>query len=397
MNACARLGPVALACFALTATEGAGQTLDVPGYALGVSTWADAGPLGPGGTTLLGRFRVMPTLTSGPWTLDAAYEHILSRTPEGGGMSITTPGGAAASGSDWLGVDWTVRSTDRTAWRHRFDRLSLALDAGPVSVTVGRQAISWATALFLTPADPFAPFDPSDPFRAYRGGVDAVRVRAFPGPFSEVEGVMRAAETAEGNTLTALARGQLSRGGWALGGWAGLLHDEGAAALFATGAVGATAVRGEMAFRKDPGGGPLVRSTLGADRRYSAGGRDLFVIVEIQYDGYGAATPSELLTVAASPAYLRGEMQTLGRWTGAAQVSFQLHPLVSVDGLVLLDVEDGSALLAPGASWSATSAASFRFGAFLSEGTAGFDGTGGLRSAYGSTPTVAYLSLSWFF
>jgi hypothetical protein len=90
-------------------------------------------------------------------------------------------------------------------------------------------------------------------------------------------------------------------------------------------------------------------------------------------------------------------MQTLGRWTGAAQVSFQLHPLVSVDGLVLLDVEDGSALLAPGASWSATSAASFRFGAFLSEGTAGFDGTGGLRSAYGSTPTVAYLSLSWFF
>ena len=388
---------VALLCpFTLPSAANA-QTVDLTGYALGVTTWADDGPLGPGGTTLLGRFRVMPTVTSGPWTLDAAYEHVLSRTPTGGGISITTPGGTSASGSDWLGVDWDLRSTERSDWRHRFDRLSLTLDAGPVSVSVGRQAISWATALFLTPADPFAPFDPSDPFRAYRGGVDAARVRVFTGPFSEVEGVVRAARTTAGTTVTALARGQLSRGGWALGGWAGLLHDEGAGAVFATGALGATAVRGEMALREDPHGGALARATVGADRRFLPGGRDLFAVVEIQYDGYGASSPSELLTTATSPAYLRGEMQTLGRWTGASQVSYQLHPLVGVDGLVLVDLGDGSALVAPGLSWSATSAASVRLGVFVSRGDAGFDGTGRLRSAYGSTPTVAYASFSLFF
>lgn len=386
----------ALGCCALHATPIRAQTLDVSWYTLGVTTWADDSPLGPGGTTLLGRFRVMPTVTSGPWTLDAAYEHVLSRTPEGGGTSVTTPGGAAASGSDWLGVDWTVRSTDRTEWRHRFDRLALTLDEGPVSVTVGRQAISWATALFLTPADPFAPFDPSDPFRAYRGGVDAARVRIFTGPFSEVEGVVRAARTAVGTTVTALARGQLSRGGWALGGWAGVLHDESAAALFATGALGGTAVRGEMALREDPDGGALMRATLGADRRFVPGGRDLYAVAEVQYDGYGAARASELLATATSAAYLRGEMQTLGRWTGATQVSYQVHPLVGLDGLVLLNLGDGSGLVAPGLSWSATSSASVRLGAFLSVGAGGFDG-GGLRSAYGSTPTVAYASFSLFF
>lgn len=387
----------ALLCCLLSGSPLDGQTVGLTGYALGVATWADDGPLGTGGTTLLGRVRVMPVVTGGRWTLDAAYEHVLSRVPEGGGVSITNPGGTAAAGSDWLGVDWTLASTDRSTWRHRFDRLNLALDAGPVSVTVGRQAISWATALFLTPADPFAPFDPSDPFRAYRGGVDAVRARVFTGPFSEVEGVVRATETAGGTTLTALARGQLSRGGWSLGGWAGRLHDQGAAALFAAGAVGATAVRTEMAVREDPGGGALMRATLGADRRFTAGGRDLFAVVEVQYDGYGAAEPSELLVVAASPVHRRGEMQTLGRWTGATQVSFQLHPLVSVDALALLDLLDGSALLAPGLSWSATSSASLRLGTFLSRGASGMSGAGGLKSAYGSTPTVAYASFSLFF
>ncbi|HSG07632.1 MAG TPA: hypothetical protein VLA36_04730 [Longimicrobiales bacterium] len=397
MSARLPLWAVAVLWSCLQTAPATGQTLDVTGYALGVSTWADDGLLGPGGAALLGRFRIMPIVRSGPWTLEAAYEHVVSRVPEGGGFAVTTPGGASASGSDWLGVDWSLASSARSSWRHRFDRLSLALDAGPVSVTVGRQAISWATALFLTPADPFAPFDPSDPFRAYRGGVDAVRMRAFTGPFSEVEAVVRAAETTAGATLTALARGQLSRGGWALGGWAGLLHDEGAAALFATGAAGSTAVRGEMAFREDPDGGPLVRATLGADRNFLVDGRDLFAVVEVQYDGYGAATPSDLLRVAGSRPYARGEMQTLGRWTGAAQASFQVHPLVGLDGLVLADLGDGSALVGPGVSWSASSSASLRLGCFLSVGEGGFDAADGLRSAYGSTPTVAYLSLSWFF
>ena len=394
MNTGARGWIAALTCLAIHATAAEAQTLDVSGYALGLSAWADEGPLGPGGATYLGRFRVMPTLSAGPWTLDAAYEHLISRVPEGGGFSITTPGG---TGSDWLGLDWTLRSTDRTQWRHRFDRLNIALDAGPVTATVGRQAISWATALFLTPADPFAPFDPSDPFRAYRGGVDAVRARAFTGPFSEVEVVVRAADSDLGSTLTALARGQLSRGGWALGGWAGILHDEGAAAVFATGAAGATAVRGEMSLREDPAGGALLRGTLGADRRFTAGGRDLFVVVEVQYDGYGAATASELLEVATSPPYRRGEMQTLGRWTGATQLSYQVHPLVSVDGMVLLSMIDGSALMAPGVTWSATSSASLRVGSFLSAGSAGLDPGGSLMSEYGSSPTTLYASLSWFF
>ncbi|MGD8319528.1 MAG: hypothetical protein PVJ02_03720, partial [Gemmatimonadota bacterium] len=375
----------------------AGQSLDLSGYALGVVTHSGSGALGSGGTALLGRGRIMPVVTWDAFTLDVAYEHLLQRTPPGGGFSITTPGGTGVRGGDWMGADWDIRSTSRSSWRHRFDRLSLAFDAGPLSVTVGRQAISWATTLFLTPGDPFAPFDPSDPFREYRGGVDAVRVRAFTGPFSEVEAVVRPADVPGGSTLTAVARAQMSRGGWAFGAWAGVVHDQGAATVFATGAAGATALRGSLSLRRDSVGDAVLRTAVGGDRRFTVADRDLFGVVELQYDGFGAASTEELLAAARSGPFGRGEMQTLGRWSAATQWSYQAHPLVSLDALALVNLEDGSALLAPGLSWLATASASLRLGLFYGAGGDGLSSDGGLQSEYGAVPTVGYAALSVFF
>lgn len=372
------------------------QTWDLSAYALGVGLGAGAGDLGPGGATLLARTRLMPHLTLGTVRVDVAYEHVLTRSPAGGAPALL-PGTAEVRGGDWLGADWALRTTDRTSWRHRLDRLSLAWEGDRASLTVGRQVISWATTLFLTPADPFVPFDPSDPFREYRAGVDAVRLRVFPGPFSEVEGVVRATRTPDGTTLTALARVQTGVGAWAVGGWAGALHDEAAGAVFATGAAGATALRGELSLRRSGGGSAVLRAAAGADRRATFSGRDLFLVAEVQFDGFGAGRASNLLHVAESKMFLRGEMQTLGRWTGAAQASLQVHPLVSVDGLVLASLTDGSALVAPGISWSATSAAAVRLGAYLGLGPQGADPGTGLASEYGPVPALGYLAVSWFF
>lgn len=374
----------------------AGQSLDLTGYALGVDVTSGSSALAASGTTLLGRLRLMPRLVGGPVTVDVAYEHVLRRTPPGGGFSITNPGGSAGTSGGWLGLDWTVRSTSRTSWRQRFDRLNVSVDAGAMKITAGRQAISWATTLFLTPADPFSPFDPSDPFREYRGGVDAVRVQAFPGPFSEVEAVVRGADTPLGRKVTALARAQTSRGGWAVGAWGGVLYEQGAGALFATGAVGATALRAEAEIRKAPSGGTTVRASVGADQRFSVAGRDLYAVVEVQYDGFGATRAQGLTAVATSLPYARGEMQVLGRWEAATQVSYQLHPLVSVDAMGLVNLDDGSALLAPGITVSVTGSVSARLGAFAGVGRRGLS-LAGLASEYGEVPKLGYLSLSWFF
>ncbi len=379
------------------------QKLGVSAYVLGVATQAGGSLFGPGGTSLLGRFRLMPVWTDGAVTVDLAYEHILTRTPVGGSITITSPGGAAGSSGDgdWLVLDGSIHRSDRTSWRHRFDRLSVGADLGAVSVTVGRQAISWATTLFLTPADPFSPFDPSDPFREYRGGVDALRVRVFPGPFSEIEIVVRPATTPTGTTLTALGRFQTSRGGWAFGAWAGAVHDDPAGALFASGALGATGLRGEAAVRRGGRHDSVLRAALGADRRFTVAARDLYALLEVQFDGFGAKRPADLIGVSSSSPYVRGEMQTLGRWTAAGQVTWQAHPLVGLESLALVNLEDGSALIGPAVSWSATSAASVRVGAFFGAGadalTPSPGAPPGLASEYGPIPFVAYASVSVFF
>lgn len=369
--------------------------LEVRGYALGVGSYAGESDFADAGATWFGRGRGMLTWDADELSFEAAYEHVLQRQPAGGGFGITNPGGSRVS-TDWLPLDWTIHESDRSTWRHRFDRLALGWARGPLEFAVGRQTISWATTLFLTPADPFAPFDPSDPFREYRGGVDALRVRASTGPFTEVEAVVRPAETPEGTTMTALARMATSRGTWAFGGWAGMLHDEAAGALFTTGAVGGTSVRSEVAVRRGVDGGAILRASAGLDRFFQPTGRDLFAIVEVQYDGYGATSADELLDVALSPAYGRGDLQVLGQWTLATQASWQIHPLVAVDALALTNVLDPSLLFAPGLSWSTTGSASTRLGFFFGAGdgaTAPFSP----GSEYGSVPAIAYVSGSIFF
>ena len=369
--------------------------VDVTGYWLSVASHATESDVGGGGTTALGRGRLMIAAEGGAMTVDLAYEHVVSRQPDGVAFAITAGGEGAGTG-DWLGTDWEIASSTDSEWRHRFDRLGLGFSAGPIDITLGRQAISWATTLFLSPADPFAPFDPSDPFREYRGGVDAIRVQAFTGPFTEIEAVVRATEAAFGTATTALARAQTSTHGWALGAWAGVLHDEAAAAVFATGALGSTAVRTEVALREGPSGGAKLRGAFGLDRFFTPGGKNLYVLAEIQYDGFGARDRSKLFEITLSKPFTRGDMQALGRWTLAGRITYQIHPLVGLDALALMNGDDRSALLAPGLSWSATRAASVRFGAFTGLGASTIL-PDDLGSEYGAIPALGYVALSWYF
>jgi len=389
---------IALVAVVLPAGGASGQDFDFSGYSLGVGTNMRNSPALPGGSGFVGRFRLMPVATLGDLVLDVAYEHVLTRTPRGGGFSITNPGGGGAS-TDWLDLGWTVREDEETTWFHRFDRLALSFEAGAFEFTAGRQAISWATTLFMTPADPFSPFDPSDPFREYRGGVDALRIKTFPGPFSELELVVRGADTPAGATTTALLRGQTSMGGgaWSVGAWGGALHDEAAGAAFITGSLGATAVRAEATLREHPDGGTALRLSTGADRFFRPADRDLYVIVEFQYDEFGAKEASGLLGAATSPPYQRGEMQSLGTNTLALQASYQIYPLVSVAVMGLTNLDDLSELLSLSLGWSASQSASVSLGMFIGAGDDALDPVTGFASEYGLVPRIAYASVNWFF
>ena len=383
-------------CVALGAADLRGQLLDVSAYYFNSVSRSGDSPVNDAGASDFQRLRIMWAPAAGPLALDVAYEHTLllkGRDVLATGVVVLVP---EASGN-WLTLDWTVDEGDHFSWRHRFDRLGLTVPlGGAAELSVGRQVVSWASTLILTPADPFTPFDPADPFREYRAGVDAVRFRAYPGPFSEIDIVVRPVSAMDGDRITALARAKTNWRGWDLGAWGGIVFDQPAGALSLVGELGPWAVRTEVVVRSE-GDDVVLRGTVGIDRRFSAGGRDLYLIVEYQHEGFGAGSSDDLLGVLMGGPFQRGELQVLGRDELAVQASYQIHPLWGIDFLTLTSLVDGSALLSGGGSWSVGPNSSLRGGFFIGMGDDTVDLGTGFRSEFGPQPTVAYLSLSHFF
>ena len=392
-----------LTLLTLLAAPASAQQSGLTGYYLNLWTRVGGSTLGgPSNGSAFQRVRLMWEGDAGPALLDLAHEHALTfRQPGTLGAQLFTAAAGSPSGGDWLSLDGDFDGGEGVVWRHRMDRLSVRVDLGPnADLVVGRQPISWATTLLLTPGDPFSPFDPADPFREYRIGVDAARLRYYAGAFTQLELVARPARSGPDGqtTLTLLARGATNHRGWDFGAWTGIVHDTFGAAAFLTGALGGWAARTEVAVRRVEGR-TAVRGSAGLDRFVAAGGRELYVVIEYQHDQLGAASPDDLLSVAAGRAFAQGEMQALGRDVAALQLSYQLHPLVSASGIALASLRDGSLLLGPGLGYSATQNVGVRLGAFVGVGEgAALDGAAArLGSEFGAIPRVLFLSTNFFF
>jgi hypothetical protein len=381
----------------LSASAGLAQRAEPwwTGYYQNVPLWSDANELTAGGFSDFNRLRIAATPAFGDFSVEVAYEHVLTaRENDATGIFV----GSVPGGGEWFDLQWTVSENEHLVWQHRFDRLKLGwAPTSSLQLDVGRQAVSWATTLFLTPADPFSPFDPADPFREFRAGVDAARVRVYPGPLSELDLVVRPTKTAVGEEMTALGRGLSTWKGWELSGWAGILYDDVAGAAGASGSLGGWAVRGEAVVRQNGDGDVVFRGSVGIDRLFSVAGRDLLTVVEYQRDGLGAAEAGDYSRVLESDPFRRGELQVLGRDEIAVQGSYRVHPLWSLAGLALWNVGDASALVSPSFSYSASDEATVTGGLFFGFGKEAPFGGGALPSEYGLVPLTAYLSASLFF
>lgn len=385
----------ALALLGASAPPARAQSRPLTGYLQAVPLVSGPTPSTGAAVGAFNRFRISTGPVLGDVSFNVAYEQVATIQQENtlSGLGLgTVPGGA-----EWLDLQWTIVDRGHALWRHRFDRLAIGwAPSGSVELSAGRQVVSWGTTLFLTPADPFAPFDPADPFREFRAGVDAARVRISPGPLSEIDVVVRATKTAAGEKLAALARGLATWRRWEISGWGGSLYGEAAGAVGATGVLGRWAVRGEAVVR-ERGGEAVFRGTIGLDRQLQIHGRDLFLVVEYQRDGLGASSPDGYLSLVQSETFARGEHQVLGRDETVAQASYQVHPLWRLAGLWLWNLNDRSALVAPSVAYAASNEASISGGVFVGIGADRVTGARPLPSEYGLAGTTAYVSFSWFF
>ncbi|MCE2483620.1 MAG: hypothetical protein J4F33_12260, partial [Alphaproteobacteria bacterium] len=219
-------------------------------------------------------------LALGPLSLDVAHEvsAVLARSAD---PALGAVAGSGARDGQWLNLQWVLSDRGRVRAQHRFDRLQAVWSpVEDVEVSIGRQAVSWGTTLLLTPADPFLPFRPEDPFREFRSGIDAARLRFYPGPLSEIDLVIRPSRLGGDEELTALARGLTAWGSWEVSGWGGVLYGDGAAAVAAAAGVGEWAARLEAVVREVEGRA-VWRGAVGVDRTLELGGREARIVLEL--------------------------------------------------------------------------------------------------------------------
>ncbi len=367
----------------------------ITAYLQTVPLWSGATPLTDSDLKSFNRLRLSIDQPVGPVSIGAAYEHVV--TNRRGSLVSGIGIGGVPSGGEALDLQWTIADDDHVLWQHRFDRLQVGWSpVAGMELTGGRQAVSWGTTLFLTPADPFVPFSPADPFREFRAGVDAARVRIYPSPLSEIDVVVRPTDSAVGQEITALGRGLTTWRNWELSGWGGTLYGDTAGAFGAVGALGSWSVRGEAVIREQEDGA-VFRGTVGVDRLARVNERDLYVIIEYQRDGLGAASADEYPAVRRSNPFSRGELQVLGRDETVVQASYQLHPLWGLDGVWIWNLNDRSALISPSLAHSLSDDASLTGGVFISIGDDEVTATRPVPSEYGLAGTTAFASLSWFF
>ncbi|MEE3203165.1 MAG: hypothetical protein VX262_07740, partial [Acidobacteriota bacterium] len=95
--------------------------------------------------------------------------------------------------------------------------------------------------------------------------------------------------------------------------------------------------------------------------------------------------------------FQRGEYQVLGRDEVAVQGSYQVHPLLSVAGFGLWNANDGSVLVSPNLSFSASNETTVSGGVYFGFGASDVTPARPLPSEYGLSGVTGYISVSWFF
>ena len=391
---------------AVGAPPAVAQSSWLTGYVLTNTLFSGATSLTEGNASNVNRIRLSTDPVLGPFAFEVAYEHAatLQKNPIPLGLGLAGLE-AIQSGGEWLDLQGTITRHDQqhVLWRHRFDRLNVAWSPSEaVELSVGRQAISWGTTQIFSPADPFPAFSPTDPFQVFRTGVDAARLRIYPSALSEIDVVFRPSRTDVGEEVTALARGLTTWMNWGLSAWGGTLYGDPTGAVGASGGIGPWALYFEAAVR-DYHGTVVGRGSIGTFRQFQVAGRDLVVTVDYQRDGRGASASEELLTVLRSREFRRNEYQVLGRDEAAVSASYQVHPLWTVSGLALWNLNDGSAIVLPSFSYSMSDEAALAGGMFVGIGDStlvpvrNMPGQIVPSSVYGLVGTVGYLSLTWYF
>ena len=292
---------------------------------------------------------------------------------------------------------------------HNLDRLSVTLRTDFADIIVGRQAVSWGSARVINPTDVIAPFAFNELDREERRGVDAVRVRIPLGMMDEIDVGYVAGHDLQADESAFFFRGKIYKlktdiSVLAVGFRQHLLV--GIDLARAVGGAGAWLEAAWMipdAFRdsRRPGEKKSVRLSLGLDTILADG---LYGFAEYHFNSAGSQRPEQYMELFDSVPYRDGSVYLMGRHYVNVGATYQLHPLVPVTGLVIVNLSDGSWIFSPSAEYNIAENIYLAAGAYVGSGKRPEHVLGPLttqplllHSEFGTYPDMVFTSFRIYF
>ena len=255
-------------------------------------------------------------------------------------------------------IDYNRRLDLEKSWQHdkhgtgrlQVDRLNLQWRTGSVDTTIGRQAIGFGRILVFSPLDVIAPFPPDAIDTDVRNGVDALHAIFNYGLDGQIGAIAVWGEEAEYNSFL---------GTWS-DNWSGMdvlliggeLRGRNMIGTGLAGSVGTLGLKGEITFHDgkdtDEIDGDLYDSfSVAAVEAWYRFANGISLVTQYLYNGPGADDPEDYPQVLASAPVQEGLTYLLGRHYLIIAPSYEIHPLATLQGLVIYNIDDKSALMRP--------------------------------------------------
>lgn len=290
------------------------------------------------------RLETTATLSSG-WQSEAAADLQLLGSDPAGVVALPREGVNRR-------LDLDQRWQEGHAWgaRLQIDRLNLNWRNERVDLVLGRQAIGFGRIVIVSPLDIIAPFPPDALDTDIRPGVDAARLTAHYGLDGQFGAVTVFGDEPRHNSY--LATWSDNRAGLDLLALAGSLRSRPMAGLGLAGSLGTLGLKGEISVYRgqrvgDPEGDLHEHMTMSALEAWYHFADGLTLIAQYLHNGAGVGDPLDYPRAARSAPLLEGLSSLLGRNYLLAAPSYELHPLVTLNGLLMLNLDDDSWLARP--------------------------------------------------
>jgi hypothetical protein len=255
-------------------------------------------------------------------------------------------------------IDYNRRLDLEKDWQHdkhgagrlQVDRLNLQWRTGSVDTTIGRQAIGFGRILVFSPLDVIAPFAPDAIDTDVRSGVDALHAIYNYGLDGQIGAIAVWGEETDYNSFL---------GTWS-DNWSGMdvlliggeLRGRNMIGTGLAGSIGTLGLKGEISVYDgkdtDEINGDLHdHFSVAAVEAWYRFANGISLVTQYLYNGPGVGDPEDYPQALASAPLQEGLTYLLGRHYLIVTPSYEIHPLATLQGLVIYNIDDESALMRP--------------------------------------------------